>query len=301
MLLFLLPRGWTSWLGALSQIALPLQDASSAATHAVTGALNPHPSSEVSPQEHEAALKREQFLQNQVAALSSRVAALERENQILLATRIDGRIGAQGRLIPARVVAHDIAPWRATRTIAAGSTRGVRPGNAVVSREFADIRARSVSEGFAIEAGADDGVTPGLAVLLGEVYLGFIERTNAFSSRVLLVSDPNTQLKVRVGRFSEDGFVEAKQSFWLVGAGDERMEIKDVARRDVDAGTIAVGDTVLASPEQTSLPAALTIGTVEAIDPDRDNPLLSVLTVRSAVSLRSVRTVYVYDPHPDEG
>jgi len=294
LLLIILPPGWTSWLGALGQIALPLQDASSAATHAATDLIGIDAKAGYSKDhlgparpEYEALLKREQMLENQVAALTSRVSTLERENQVLRAIRDRRGVGAQGRLIRARVVAHDIAPWRSTRIVSAGSTRGVRPGDAVVSREFA------------IAVGTGDGVSDGLAVLIGEVYLGFVEQTNAFSSRVRLVSDLETQMKVHIGRFNEQDFVLLDTDFWLVGSGNGRMEIKDVARSEIESGRIAVGDAVLTACDQTWLPPALTVGTVEAVEPDRRNPLLAVLTVRSAVSLDTVRTVYVFDPHPD--
>jgi len=76
------------------------------------------------------------------------------------------------------------------------------------------------------------------------------------------------------------------------------MEIRDVVRRDVEAGTITVGDLVLSDHTDAMLPASLVIGTIAAIDADRDNPLLSILTVQSAVDEHALRRVYVFDPSP---
>jgi hypothetical protein len=40
----------------------------------------------------------------------------------------------------------------------------------------------------------------------------------------------------------------------------------------------------------------MTIGKVESIQPDRDNPLLAILTIRSAIDEASLHRVYVYNP-----
>lgn len=78
------------------------------------------------------------------------------------------------------------------------------------------------------------------------------------------------------------------------------MEIGDAQKRDVDAGLIAVGDFVLSDPSTGALPTAMTIGKISAIEPDRDNPLHSILTIEGAVDVSSLRRVYVY-AHEAEG
>ena len=40
----------------------------------------------------------------------------------------------------------------------------------------------------------------------------------------------------------------------------------------------------------------MTIGRITRIDPDQENPLLSVLTVESAVDEAGLRRVYVFEP-----
>ena len=44
------------------------------------------------------------------------------------------------------------------------------------------------------------------------------------------------------------------------------------------------------------LPAAMTVGKVTAIEPDHQNPLLAILTVRSELDDAALRRVYVYEP-----
>lgn len=285
ILLVFIPRSWLSPLQALWQWIMPVQDAVSAAVDGAASAL------ETAGSEGEAstaAARREQTLRNQLAALADRVRSLEDENRLLRATRVQGGIGTAGRLIAARVVADDVAPWRAVKTLSAGSSRGVRTGDAVVSREFT------------LDAGADDGLRDGLAVLIGETLLGFVTQTHTLSCRVQFISDPETQMKVRIGRFTEGGFAWAEGEFWLTGQGGGVMVIGDVPSAEVHAGRIAAGDVVLASPDQTQLPAALTVGRVESVSADVQNPLLSRLTVAGIVPHDAVRRVYVYNPDPGE-
>jgi hypothetical protein len=74
------------------------------------------------------------------------------------------------------------------------------------------------------------------------------------------------------------------------------MEIADAKRREVDEGVVQIGDMVLSEPTDEMLPTAMTIGKITAIRPDYENPLLSILTVTSAVHETELRRVYIFDP-----
>ncbi len=272
---WLMPAAWTARLSAVGQILVPLQDAAAAGAALATGVVADATSA---PQTAEV------YLRNQIAALAVRVAELERENNMLAATPRSAHTG--GRLIRARVIGQDTAPWRATRRISAGSLGGVQVGDAVVSRHFS------------IAAGADDGVAPGYAVLLGEALVGFVDQAHAVSARVQWVSDARTAMNVRVGRHTEAGFVIAPGEFWLTGSTSGRIELRDISNEDVESGVIAAGDTVLVAQPTATLPAPLTIGTVASIELDRANPLLSIARVESPVALPLLHTVYVYSPNP---
>jgi len=273
--LALAPPAWTAHLSAIAQVLVPIQDAAASAAAAVTRTLAAAPS----PSD-----AREQYLSHQVAALAARVAELERENSLLTATPGAGRGG--GRLIRARVLGQDVAPWRATRRISAGTLRGVQTGDVVVSRHFS------------ISAGAEHEVAAGYAVLLGEVLVGFVDQSHALSSRVQWIGDPVTAMNVRVGRHGTTGFVLGPSEYWLTGTTDGHIELRDVPNADVEGGAIAVGDTVLVAEPAAAMPAPLTIGTIASIEVDRANPLLSVARVESPVSVRMLHNVYVYSPHP---
>jgi cell shape-determining protein MreC len=275
--LFFLPRPWIRRLGALTQILLPFQHAASSAADS----LSPEPGLDSSAAAKAAA-------EHQAAALAARVQQLEAEVKLLTATRlwdINGqKIGAKGALIPARVIAGDLLPWRSSRLIDSGTATRVSAGDPVLSAVFT------------IDRGADEGARGGLAIVAGETLIGFIDHAAGQSARVRLLSDPQSAMKVRIGRVTDHGLEGPDRYFWLAGRGPGRMEIEDAEMQDAQDGRIRPGDLVLSDPEHELLPAALVIGSIERIDVNRDKPLFAVLSVRSAVDEKPLRRVYVYDP-----
>ncbi len=279
------PRKWTGGLMSLVQIVVPFQDAATTAADSIAGTFE-RDAAPVPAAAHEALRREKAALQHQVAALTLRVTELENDVDILTATRTWGeegqQIGAWGRLIPARVVSSDILPWRSSRLVNAGSLQGISRGD-VVTSQF-----------FTIDQGEAKGVRNGMAILLGESFVGIVDRCSTHTSRVKLLSDVSVQMKVRIGHLAEDEFVPLDQYFWLTGRGRGVMEIRDVDRRDIQKEAIRVDDIVLSDPAGGNLPAPMVIGRIAAIDPDRDNPLLGILTVESAVSHETLRRVYVF-------
>jgi cell shape-determining protein MreC len=212
--------------------------------------------------------------------------------KVLTATRLwnvgGRRIGSQGRLIPARAVTGDVLPWRSSRLVTAGSLQGVPPEAPVVSNKFT------------VDQGESAGLRGGLAILLGEAFVGVVEQVGTHTSRVKLLSDPSVQMKVGIGRFQDGAFTLADGYFWLVGRGGGRMEIRDVEARSIESGAVRVGDVVFADSTNTNLPAAMTIGKVAGIKPDRDNPLFAHLAVEPVLAERDLNRVYVYDPQSEQ-
>lgn len=286
----IMPRSWSNRLTSLVQVVVPLQDVVSAAGRAIGSPVRGGEDA-VARETFETLRRQKQAIEHRAAALAFRVQALQREVGILTATRLSNsggrKIGARGRLIPARVISGDLLSWRSSRLISAGSLQGVPAGAAVASREF------SVDQGEAA------GLHRGMAILLGEAFVGLIEQTGTHTSRVKLLSDVSVELKVRIGRFTDVGFDVVDRYFWLTGRGGGRMEIRDVQARDVTDGVVQVGDVVVSDPMSELLPAALTIGRIGLISPDRDNPLFAILSVDAAVSDESLTRVYVYDPRSE--
>ncbi len=288
----LLPGRWTGKLISLMQVIVPFQDGAAIATDSIAGVISAD-NGTVSRRAFEALEREKAALEHRVAALATRAAELKKEVDLLAATRlwdVDGhRLGARGRLIPARVITEDLLPWRSSRLVTVGTLQGIRRGSAVTSRVFT------------IDEGDAGGLRGGMAVVLGEAFIGLVEQVGTHVSRVKLLSDVDVQMKVRVGRFTDDGFVSLGKYFWLTGQGNGVMEICDAQRRDVETGLIQIGDVVLSDPTSDILPAAMTIGRITAIEPDRDNPLLSIATVNSVIDERSLRRIYIYDTNVETG
>lgn len=284
------PQGWTGGLISLVQVIVPFQDAATVAADAISHLGEGRPSA-VPGETFDALAREKAAVEHQAAALAARVAELEGDVRVLTATRLwevaGRRIGASGRLIPARVIAEDILPWRSSRLLNAGSVQGVQDSAAVVSRLFT------------VDRRDDADLRDGVAILLGEVLVGTIEQTGTHTSRVKLLSDVSVQMKVRIGRWTGDRFTLLDRYFWLTGRGAGRMEIRDVERKDMESGVIQVGDTVLSDPQSDVLPAAMTIGKIAAASTDRDNPLFAILTIASAVPEQTLRKVYIYDPQSE--
>ena len=294
---FMLPREWTGGLMSLMQVLVPFQ-------HAATGAVEMIDDTEAHEEPVSGATYRslsieKAALEHQVASLVSRVTELESEVELLQGTRLwdaqGGRLGARGLLIPARVVTDDLLSWRASRLINVGTLQGVERGSVVTSHYFS------------IDRGEAGGVRSGLAILLKEVFIGIVEQAGTHTARVKLLSDPSVEMKVRIGRLRDEGFVPLDRYFWLKGRGRGVMEIRDVHRRDtrpavdttgneVGPPMIQVGDVVLSDPMSDLLPASMTVGRIARIEADLKNPLLCILQVESAMDVASLRRVYVYDP-----
>lgn len=286
-----MPTSWTRPLSNFVQWVVPFQEASQATADLVAPP-NDAPNNSVTPDESQAMLRANVALENQSAALTARIEELESQVRALTATRLwdaDGRkLGSRGRLIPADVVGQDVAAWRSSRMLSAGSWQGVSSGAAVVSRHFT------------VDQGEAAGARSGLAILLGESLVGFIDSTATHTSQAKLLSDLSVQMKVRVGRVEGGAFSLVEGYFWLRGAGDVGMLIRDVDRRLIDAKRIQVGDRVLSDSQNDVLPAALNIGRITDIAADRDNPLFAILTVQSTISEEMLRRVYVFDPATSE-
>lgn len=221
-------------------------------------------------------------LRSVIATLAARNHALRSENEAL--TRVRGRgLGARGRLIPARVVADDSLPWRESKLLLAGTRRGVGSGDGVVSRHLA------------IDVSKTDGATNGMAVLNAEVLVGIIAQAGTYTSRVRLLSDPETCMSVTIGRVDGATFTTVGAVFWLVGKGRGQIEICDVHHQYIADRAIRIGDYVLTRANDAVLPPSVTIGTITAVTPDPKNSLLYALQVDPGMEINELQRVFVVD------
>lgn len=288
LILFFLPQSWTGGLISLVQVLVPFQDGATAGVHLVAD-VGHGGSSSVSAEAYQSLLDEKNALDNRLASLALLVNELEEEVDLLHATRLwaatDSHLGARGQLIPAKVVGEDVLPWRSSRWVNAGSLQGIRPGSAVTTNH--------------LEIVGDDANAhqSGLAVLLGETLVGVVgQQVGTHTSRVILLSDVSVERRVRIGHVTPEQLQVVDGYFWLKGRGGALMEVANVDRRLVREGGIEIGDFVLSDPADPMLPAAMVIGKVKSIRPDRANPLLNILTIESSVNQKSLRRVFVYSP-----
>lgn len=292
LVLLILPTRWTGGLISAVQLLVPLQDAAHMAAQSAAGVLSSGKPQTVPTEIHDEAQRKLAAREHQSALLTVRVEELERQVRVLTSTRLwdagGSSIGSRGRLIPARVVTSDLLPWHSSRSIAAGSLQGVPREAAVVSNRFT------------IEQGESAGLREGLAILLGETLVGFVEQVGTHTSRVRLLSDPGVQMKVRIGRFEASRFNLAEGHFWLIGRCAGQMEIREIPRQAIEVGQIRVGDVVLSAATNEQIPVAMTIGKIAKVGQDRENPLFAQLLVESAVKERELDQVFVFDLNSDQ-
>ncbi len=282
-----LPASWTGWIKSFVQGILPFQRAAQTGLHTIAPGGEDIPES-IRADELRALIEARDRYERVAAALQARVAQLEEENATLLASRTDV-VGAEGSLIPAALLGEDPARWREHVLLDQGSRSGVARGAPVTTRATL------------LDAGSAEGVAPAMAVVLGASLIGVVEEAHLLISRVRLVTDPRTQLKVRLARppgsglGAQEGEV-SDATYWLEGAGDAGMIVREAVRADVEGGSIRIGDIVVAHPVECALPAPIPVGRVARIDPDLKNPLLATLIVHPLVDPQPPLKVYVFKP-----
>ena len=149
--------------------------------------------------------------------------------------------------------------------------------------------ASSLRRSILIDLGSEDGVTEGLAVVAGRVLVGVVQRVDARSSRVQLVTDPYSRLEVALR--TKEG---ARATAWLRGGGDESaMALRNL--RSADELRIREGDPVLTGNVDERVPSGLVVGlVVSAADADAD--AVAEVRMRPMFDLVRSTTVLVLIP-----
>ena len=301
ILLILLPVRWTGWLKSVRQVLVPFQHGVSA----LTGGSSVGGPASVSGEEHRRVVDELESTRNELIALHALVREMEAEQPTVatiiqkLLTRTASR---EGRLVPARIIAHDPAAWRDAPLLSRGRQSGVRDGAWVTSCRDLD-------------AGEEDGMRQGMLVLAREYLIGQIAEVTPYSSRLILLSDVETRIQVWIGRIedkrfrvlpSPDALREPKRwadpgaeaSFLLAGRGNGRMVVEQVHEDYVKKGVIAVDDLVVSAGTTAELPVVMVIGRIAKIEDDPAQRQLRQLQVRCPVDPSRLRWVYAVDAPP---
>jgi rod shape-determining protein MreC len=131
-----------------------------------------------------------------------------------------------------------------------------------------------------IDAGTERGVTPGMAVVAPAGGVGRIYKTYRDFSVVLLLTD---------GRFAADVIVERTRARFIAeGMGKGLSRLKYVSPTQ----GVAIGDRILFSGFDGSMPKGILLGTVAGVEVPRKGLFLEV-KVQGAVNYRELEEVLV--------
>ena len=162
--------------------------------------------------------------------------------------------GIPAQTIAARVIGRDVVPWRKTILIDKGSTRGIKKKMAVVSAQ-------------------------GL--------VGRIVEVAPFSSRAILLIDPESRVSALFQEGRDLGVAEGDGSSWL--------RVTHIDRES----TVKVGDRVLSSGLGGVYPKGIPIGHVEMVGSEKES-LELFATVRPFVNFSKLEEILCIDLSPHD-
>lgn len=109
-----------------------------------------------------------------------------------------------------------------------------------------------------VNKGRDEGVVPERAVLSAEGLVGRVSWAGSRTAKVLLLTDAQSAIGVRIGTSGETGLAR--------GTGGRNIEIELVSRAALDQGAVKTGDVVVTSGYQGGIfPPGLPVGRVENV------------------------------------
>ncbi len=136
----------------------------------------------------------------------------------------------------------------------------------------------SVERSVLLDAGADNGLAPGMAVLNESGLVGKLVEVTARNARVELLTSPSAQYGVRIAGTGEEGL--------LTGSGAEPFTLNIL---DPEAEVEAGAEVVTTRFSGTSIPGGVPVGVVE----EGAGPATRFLRVRPYVDFTRLSTVQV--------
>ncbi len=133
---------------------------------------------------------------------------------------------------------------------------------------------------LAINKGSGDGIKAGMPVVTPQGIVGRIVETNRFTSTVLLLTDPRSNIDVIIQRTRVKGVVE--------GDGSGGLILKYVRQLD----DVIPGDRVVTAGLSTIFPKGLLVGEVVSVDKGEDN-FFKRIELRPAADFRRLEEVLI--------
>jgi rod shape-determining protein MreC len=137
-----------------------------------------------------------------------------------------------------------------------------------------------------INRGKEDGLAIGQYVLANESVIGTICKADNRTARVRLITDPASQIAVKVEGLNKDRILQ--------GTGNDSAEVKLLPTKY----RVEVDVVVYAQKKPGFLSTPVIVGTVAQCESNKDNPLLWDITVKPACDIENLTEVSVIVMNP---
>lgn len=136
------------------------------------------------------------------------------------------------------------------------------------------------SQTITLNIGSNEGVRLGSAVLAQGVFVGRVNNVETFTSKVLLITDPQSTIQAQISGTTDSGIVRGSY-----GSGI----LLDTISQSVQVNK---GDQVITAGSGTDIPRNILIGTIGEVQSQK-NDLLQKASVISGADLKNLRFVSV--------
>lgn len=155
------------------------------------------------------------------------------------------------------------------------------PNYHLLSAEVIGYDPSNLPQYLLIDRGSRDDIQIGMPVLAAEGLVGRVDRVNAASSKIMLLTDPSSSISALVQRSRSTGLVQGV-------AGEQMLRMRYIPQEDA----VLPGDMVLTSGLGGNLPKRMIIGQVTDVAHE-DVAMFQEAIVRPAVNLRNLEAVMV--------
>lgn len=162
-------------------------------------------------------------------------------------------------------------------------TTGKIPNHSVQIAQVTLFSSNPFSQYISINKGTNDGIRSQQAVLDANGIVGQIVATTPFSSRVMLITDPEHQLPVRIQRTSQRGI--------LSGTGYDYTQLQFIPK----SSNVKVGDILESSGLGGLFPGGYPVATVTGVRTDESQPYLEI-TAQPVSRFNQAHKVLVLKP-----
>lgn len=135
-----------------------------------------------------------------------------------------------------------------------------------------------------IDRGAANGVKQDMAVINPQGVVGLVAAVSQHFALVLPIINTSSRLSVKIKRQNHRG-----QLLWD-GMSPQRAQLSDIPEH----ATVDIGDTVITSGASAFFPEGLVVGTISAIEPDRNGGFFDI-DIDLAVDYNAVYHVYLIE------